>query len=145
MFTYNYFHGGSSLNCYSLYSSVRKWSGTHLISSNRASRLMQKGSIKNIIDVRSGSEWSEGHYDNAKHIPVPELNEFSLKKNLIKKSDNILLYCNTGRRARYASELLKSLGYKDVFYIESGYHSLPKNIRGEICIASSSCNQSLTA
>jgi rhodanese-related sulfurtransferase len=137
----------SSLNSYSLYS-VGKWyssSGSQNISAKRAGRLIQKGSIKTIIDVRSEAEWSEGHYDDAKHIPIPDINEYSLKKNQIKKSDKLILYCNGGRRARYASDLLKSIGFNDVFYIDSDYHSLPKNIRGEICIASSSCSQSLTA
>ena len=107
--------------------------------------VIQKGSVKNIIDVRSEAEWSEGHYDDAKHIPIPDINEQSLKKKQIKKCDKLILYCNGGRRARYASDLLKSIGFNDVFYIDSDYHSLPKNIRGDICIASSSCNQSLTA
>jgi rhodanese-related sulfurtransferase len=148
MFGYLCSYGSNaSLSAYSLYS-VGKWyssSGTQHISAKRAARLIERGSIKNIIDVRSEAEWSEGHYDNAKHIPIPDFNESSLKKNHIKKGDKLILYCNGGRRARYASDILKSMGFNDVFYIESDYHSLPKNIRGEMCIASSSCSQSLTA
>jgi rhodanese-related sulfurtransferase len=128
--------------------SIGKWyssTGTNIIRNTKASKLIKKGLIKHVIDVRSESEWSEGHYANATLLSIPDMNESSLKKNKINKSDNILLYCNSGRRARYASDILKSFGYKDVYYIESDYHSLPKNIRGEICIASSSCSQSLTA
>ena len=137
----------SSLDTYSLYS-VGKWYssfGSQRISSSKAGRFIQKGCIKNIIDVRSESEWFQGHYHSAKHIPIQSFNETSLKKNHIDKCDSILLYCTSGRRSRYASDLLKSLGFKSVFYIDSDYHSLPKNIRGDMCIASSSCNQSLTA
>ena len=137
----------SSLNQYSLYS-IGKWyssTGSNLIRNTKATKLIEKGIIKHIIDVRSTSEWSEGHYEKAKHIFISDINESLLKKNKINKTDSILLYCNSGRRARYGSEVLKSLGYKTVVYIDSDYHSLPKIIRGEICIASSSCNQSLTA
>jgi rhodanese-related sulfurtransferase len=146
MLSYGYLQS-SSLNPYSLYS-IGKWyssTGTNIIRNTKASKLIKKGLIKHVIDVRSESEWSEGHYANATLLSIPDMNESSLKKNKINKSDNILLYCNSGRRARYASDILKSFGYKDVYYIESDYHSLPKNIRGEICIASSSCSQSLTA
>ncbi len=146
MLSYGYLQS-SSLNPYSLYP-IGKWyssTGTNLIRNTNASKLIKKGIINHIIDVRSEREWSEGHYYNAKHIPIPNLNESLLKKNKINKNDNILLYCNSGRHARYASDILKSLGYKYGYYIETDYHSLPKNIRGEICIASSSCSQSLTA
>ena len=75
----------SSLDTYSLYS-VGKWYssyGTHRITSSKAGRLIQKGFLKNIIDVRSDIEWSDGHYENAKHIPITNFNENSLKNNNI--------------------------------------------------------------
>ena len=38
--------------------------------------------------------------------------------------EEILVYCNTGQRARRAAEVLRKLGYKNVYYIESSYTSL---------------------
>jgi rhodanese-related sulfurtransferase len=42
----------------------------------------------------------------------------------IMKSLPILIYCNTGNRARRASELLKKMGYEHVYYIADTYKTL---------------------
>jgi len=36
----------------------------------------------------------------------------------------LLVYCNTGQRARFAAEKLEDLGFKDVYYIAGHYSSL---------------------
>ena len=36
----------------------------------------------------------------------------------------ILVYCNTGQRARFAAEKLASLGFQDVVYIDGSYRTL---------------------
>ena len=46
------------------------------------------------------------------------------KINQINKNDGILVYCNTGQRARKAAEKLKKLGFKNVFYIASTYKTI---------------------
>jgi phage shock protein E len=95
--------------------------GQNLISSEEAKRLIKEGKIKVIIDVRTATEWRMGHYPKALHIPVDKINEKTVTE-LPKKG--LLVYCNTGQRARFAAEKLEGLGFKDVYYIAGLYTSL---------------------
>jgi len=66
-------------------------------------------------------EYRAGHYPKALHIPVNKINEKTTSE-LPKKG--LLVYCNTGQRARFAAEKLESLGFKDVSYIAGLYSTL---------------------
>jgi rhodanese-related sulfurtransferase len=95
--------------------------GAKLISSKEAKKLIRSGKIKRVIDVRTNAEYKAGHYRGAIHIPVNKINKKTTRK-LPKKG--LLVYCNTGQRARYAAETLEKLGFKDVYYIAGHYSSL---------------------
>jgi rhodanese-related sulfurtransferase len=95
--------------------------GQNLISSEEAKRLIKDGKIKAVIDVRTATEWRAGHYRGALHIPVDKINEKTVAE-LPKRG--LLVYCNTGQRARFAAEKLEDLGFKDVYYIAGLYSSL---------------------
>jgi len=95
--------------------------GQNLISSEEAKRLIKDGKIKAVIDVRTATEWRAGHYRGALHIPVNKINEKTVAE-LPKRG--LLVYCNTGQRARFAAEKLEDLGFKDVYYIAGLYSSL---------------------
>ena len=56
------------------------------------------------------------------HMPVSQIDEIKLKH--IDNNDKILVYCNTGQRARYASEKIEKLGFNNVVYIASSHLSL---------------------
>jgi rhodanese-related sulfurtransferase len=94
------------------------------VSSSKAKTMIENGKIKHIIDVRTQKEWDLGHYEGAIHIPVMEISKKTLEANNIGKTDGILVYCNTGQRARYASDKIKQLGYARVYYIVRTYKSL---------------------
>ena len=76
-----------------------------------------------MIDVRTQAEWNLGHYPGALHVPVSDIPE-SKKLKRVPKSAAVLVYCNTGQRARRAAVLLQEAGYKNVRYIAEGYGSL---------------------
>ncbi len=84
---------------------------------------IRKGEFTTILDVRSDIEYWAGHYPGAVHIPVGRLVEdaYNMLPNLEEK---ILVYCNTGQRARHATQVLRSLGYKNVFYISGAHWTL---------------------
>ena len=86
--------------------------GQNLVSSSEAKRLIKEGKIKKVIDVRTITEYRAGHYPRALHIPVNKMDEKTTTE-LPKKG--LLVYCNTGQRARYAAEKLEALGFEDVF------------------------------
>lgn len=127
---YSLSYSCSGAESYSLYvpGKVCSVSKAQLLSASKVRRFMDKGSITAIIDVRSDAEWSQGHYMDAKHIPFQTVSETTLRKNELKKDDIIVLYCNTGQRAKYAANLLKSCGFQNVFYINSNYESLHSSI-----------------
>ena len=95
--------------------------GENLVSSKEANKLIREGTIKKVIDVRTIAEYRAGHYKGAVHIPVNKINKKTTTE-LPKKG--LLVYCNTGQRARFAAEKLEELGFEDVYYIAGHYSSL---------------------
>jgi rhodanese-related sulfurtransferase len=95
--------------------------GQNLVSSSEAKRLIREGKIKKVIDVRTIAEYHMGHYPKALHIPVSKIDEKTTTE-LPKKG--LLVYCNTGQRARFAAEKLEELGFEDVYYIAGPYTGL---------------------
>ena len=95
--------------------------GQNLISSEEAKRLIKEGKIKKVVDVRTTVEWRAGHYPKALHIPVDKINE---KTTAELPKRGLLVYCNTGQRARFAADKLVELGFKQVYYIAGHYSSL---------------------
>ena len=95
--------------------------GENLVSSKEAKKMIRSGKIKKVIDVRTIAEYRAGHYRGALHIPVNKMNKKTTAE-LPKKG--LLVYCNTGQRARFAAEKLEELGFEDVYYIAGHYSSL---------------------
>ncbi|MCP8898399.1 cyclic nucleotide-binding domain-containing protein [Gilvimarinus xylanilyticus] len=61
-----------------------------------------------IIDVRSDEEYALGHLPGAVNIPLHLL---GIKSRLMRLGVHYLCYCNTGRRSRAATHLLRQQGY----------------------------------
>jgi phage shock protein E len=97
------------------------YTGSQLITSRKAKNLIKSRKVKRVIDVRTTMEWRLGHYPGALHLPVNKIGEKTTSK-LPKKG--LLVYCNTGQRARYAAEKLIELGFKEVYYISGLYTDL---------------------
>lgn len=121
-----FLYTGIASTLYTIYAGLKyyTYSGADLISSKKAKNMIKNKEIKHVIDVRTGIEWNMGHYPRAKHIPVMELNKNNKYLQKMHKNDGILVYCNTGQRARRAAETLKSYGFKKVYYISNTYKSL---------------------
>jgi rhodanese-related sulfurtransferase len=109
---------------YSLYAGSRYYAllGVNLITSSKAKKMIKSGEIKNVIDVRTNIEYNMGHYPKSKNIPVTEFTKDKLKKYNIQ--DGILVYCNTGSRARLGAEYLTGYGFTKVYYIDGTYTTL---------------------
>ena len=98
-------------------------SGAAYISAEDAKKKLANNEVDIVLDVRTNMEYNLGHYPNAKHIPITLLKERA-PNELPDRSASILVYCNTGQRARKASEILLGLGYKKVRYIAGTYTTL---------------------
>jgi len=95
----------------------------HRISSEDAKARIQNHEIDLILDVRTDLERSTlGYYPGSVHIQSSDLN--TRMSSYPNKNLRILAYCNSGQRARMATDTLHSLGYKNAVYISSTYGSL---------------------
>ena len=95
--------------------------GENLVSAKQAKFMIRSGKIKKVIDVRTIAEYRAGHYRGAIHIPVNKINK---KTTAELPKSGLLVYCNTGQRARFAAEKLIDLGFKNVYYIAGHYSTL---------------------
>jgi rhodanese-related sulfurtransferase len=94
------------------------------ISSQDAKRRIQSGKFDVILDVRTDLERSSlGFYPGSVHVQSADI-ERMIPNLYPNKQTRILIYCNTGHRARMATDKLHRLGYKNTVYISSGYSSI---------------------
>lgn len=73
---------------------------------------------RNILDVRSISEYQSGNLDNAHHIHFGQLDGKSLP---FSTDDTIYVHCQSGVRSAIAVSVLKAQGFNNVVNIEHGY------------------------
>ena len=94
------------------------------ISSETGKRLIQERKIDLILDVRTDVERNTlGFYPGSVHIQSADLDQ-RMPSDYPNKEIRILAYCNTGHRARMATEKLRKLGYVNARYISSTYTTL---------------------
>ena len=94
------------------------------ISSEEAKRRLQKKEVDLLLDVRTDLERSSmGFYPGSVHIQSSDLKQ-RMPREYPNKSVRILAYCNTGHRARAATDILHKLGYVNAVYIATTYGSL---------------------
>lgn len=117
-----YMYSGVVAFVYSLYAGAKYYSltGEGLVSPKVARQMIKKGEIQHVVDVRTKFEYDADHYPGAKHIPVTEMSKEKVKD----LTGGVLVYCNTGQRARRAADLLRTYGVKNVYYIEKSHFSI---------------------
>lgn len=94
------------------------------ISSEEAKSRIKGHQIDLILDVRTNIERSTlGFYPGSVHIQSADLEE-RMHREFPMKDIRILAYCNSGQRARIATEKLHALGYTNAVYIVSTYTTL---------------------
>lgn len=99
----------------------RMYSHRLRISIEKARELIAKGVITRVVDVRTDGEWDAGHYKGAIHLPIAKLH---MARMVLDPTDTILVYCNTGTRARQAVLELEKMGFPNVHYIAETYVEL---------------------
>ena len=73
---------------------------------------------KNILDVRSVSEYNSGSLENAHHLHFGQLDE---KEVPFDRDDTVYVHCQSGVRSAIAMSALKARGYENVVNIKDGY------------------------
>jgi len=94
------------------------------ISPEVAKILIKNNKIDIILDVRTEIERNSlGFYPGSVNISTNDL-ETMMPKMYPNKNNLIIVYCNSGQRARNATEILRHLGYINTMYIATSYSSL---------------------
>lgn len=62
-----------------------------------------------LIDVRTLSEWQEGHIDGAALLPLQDIVDGVMPD--ARKDEPLFVYCRSGARAGMAVDVLKRQGY----------------------------------
>ena len=83
------------------------------VSMNDIVQIMKENENYIILDVRTQSEYNQGHIPNAICIPNETIDENVVNK-LSDKNQMILVYCRSGNRSKQAAEKLKKLGYTNL-------------------------------
>lgn len=71
-----------------------------------------------VLDVRTRSEWNEGHLPGARLIPLPEL---ASRLDELRGLGPIAVHCQGGSRSAVAASVLRAAGFDDVINVEGGY------------------------
>lgn len=66
-----------------------------------------------IVDVRIPEQFEEGSAQNAVNIPLATIND---NLEFFRKQKNTVIYCNSGKQAQEAMEILNKNGIENVYY-----------------------------
>ena len=87
----------------------------------KAEELIDKGAI--LIDVRSITEYNQGHIEGAINIDVQDIlkvtDSLIYNNASISKDKKIIVYCRSGSRSSSAAGKLIELGYTNVYDLGS--------------------------
>jgi phage shock protein E len=84
---------------------------TQLTSASEVTSALSEGAV--VIDVRTPSEFAEGHLADALNIDVSS-KTFAAKVGALDKGKTYVVYCRTGSRAGQAVEAMADLGFTDL-------------------------------
>ena len=80
------------------------------VAPEQAHRLVESGA--KLVDVRTPGEFSDGHIEGAKNLPLQSLG--SRMSELGAKDTPLVVYCRSGMRSASAKRMLTAAGYTEV-------------------------------
>jgi len=94
------------------------------------SQQIENGAAVPVIDVRTRSEFADGHARGATSLPLDELSAQHVQLRLGRhagRSERLNIICAGGARAQQAAHLLEGQGMKNVAVVEGGTHAWAKH------------------
>ena len=73
-----------------------------------------------LVDVRTQEEYGEDHLKTAQNICVTD-DDFKEKVAKLDKNEPIYVYCRSGKRSAKAAQILKEMGFKEIYDMEGGF------------------------
>lgn len=95
--------------------------GSQLLDMNAFEKKLENTGEKILLDVRTPSEFQEGHFPNATLIDVKR-SDFTGQVNKLDKSTPVFVYCASGIRSERAVTILHSLGFQEVYELKGGFN-----------------------
>jgi len=86
---------------------------------------------KIILDVRTLEEYQEGHLAKALQIDFRG-SDFKNQVSKLDKSTPVFVYCKGGGRGASSCEILKDLGFKEVYNLQGGITDWKKAGKGVV-------------
>ena len=93
------------------------------ISAADAVRFLKENPETVVVDVRTSSEFQEGHIPGAKLIPIDEIEQ--RLNEVPRQAKHLLLTCQGGTRSAAACQFLSERGYMNLFNMYDGMGSWP--------------------
>ena len=91
------------------------------ISAEKFAELRQQGKVADLIDVRTPVEFREVHVEQAKNVPLDQLDPVALMKARTgAETDPLYLVCKSGSRGQQACHKFVNAGFKNVINVEGG-------------------------
>ena len=84
---------------------------------NEAWDLIQNEPELVVLDVRTQTEYDDGHIEGAILIPVAELPD---RLDELSTDDEILVYCRTGNRSGTAVGIMEENGFSKIYHMHEG-------------------------
>jgi rhodanese-related sulfurtransferase len=72
-----------------------------------------------VIDVREPHEFSEGHINNARHIPLGKIDEMAYELDPF-KNQPVIVVCHVGTRSAAACKKLLKRGFTRLYEMKGG-------------------------
>jgi rhodanese-related sulfurtransferase len=72
-----------------------------------------------LLDVRTAEEYGEGHLAQARNVDYKR-DDFRQQVGKLDKSKPYFVYCKAGVRSAKAADIMKELGFRQVYTLEGG-------------------------
>ena len=89
-----------------------------VIEKNQFMSLIYEG--HKLIDVRSPEEYKDGHIYGSQNININSI-DFINEIQKLDNKDTILVYCRSGRRSLYASQVMVAFGFKKIYDLKGWF------------------------
>ena len=89
----------------------------HISADELHSRIENLSSEELILDVRSPSEFNDGHIEGAQNTPHEEVTN---EVEDLKKYKTVYVHCKMGGRAKMAAEVLQGAGLGNIVCVSDG-------------------------
>ena len=88
----------------------------------------KESDAKNIcLDVRTAEEYMEGNIENSINIDFYKSMDFMKFLDKLNKDDYYFVYCRSGKRSDASCQIMKELGFYNVFNLEGGFLAWSEN------------------